>query len=381
MNFDTVLIATLGITLVSSFIVSVLLVLTQKWHGRLSLDSDTTGAQKFHAIPVPRIGGVGLFAGLVAGALALTWLPLEASPGKDTQQVILLLIAGLPAFLAGLAEDITKQVSISARLLATFISAALAAWLLDAQLTRVDTLGLDALMSFGPLALLFTCFAVGGVANAVNIIDGFNGLASGSVALMLAGLGALAYFADDMWLVQMCLLGAAACIGFMLLNYPFGKIFLGDGGAYLAGFWLAECAVLLLSRNPEVSTWAVLLACIYPVWETLFSIWRKGVYRKTGVGQPDKVHFHMLVFRRLIGQWVGRHAPSWLRHGLTSLFIWAMVLACQVAAVTLTGQAHPTFALAIIVYVAMYAMIYRSMVKGCQPSFSAEPDTERVIQA
>ena len=89
----------------------------------------------------------------------------------------------------------------------------------------------------------------------------------------------------------------------------------------------------------------------------------------------------MLVFRRLIGQWVGRHAPSWLRHGLTSLFIWAMVLACQVAAVTLTGQAHPTFALAIIVYVAMYAMIYRSMVKGCQPSFSAEPDTERVIQA
>ncbi|MFY9479090.1 MAG: glycosyltransferase [Aquabacterium sp.] len=378
MSIDDPLVAAFSITMAVSFGVCLLLVLTQRWHGRLSLDGDLTGAQKFHDVPVPRIGGVAVFAGLLSGVMGLAVF-VDRS---DTEPLLLLIMASLPAFLAGLLEDITKRVSVGIRLLATFSSAALAAWLVDASLTRLDTFGLDALMTLAPIAVMFTCFAVGGIANAVNIIDGFNGLASGSIVIMLAGLGAIAHWAGDTLVLQMCLLGIGASLGFMLLNYPFGKIFLGDGGAYLAGFWLAECAVLLLSRNEEVSTWAVLLACIYPAFETVFSMWRKDVYRKTGMGKPDKVHFHMLVFRRIVGQQFGKNAPAWLRHGVTSFYIWMLVAACQITAIWMTamGQGSPVLATAIVGFALIYIAIYRTMVLGCFPK-TIEPDGESPMHA
>lgn len=342
------------------------------------MDSDLTGAQKFHDVPVPRIGGLAVFAGLLTGVMGLAVF----SDRSNTEPLFLLIVASLPAFLAGVLEDITKRVSVGVRLLATFSSAALAAWLVDASLTRLDTFGLDALMAFTPIAVMFTCFAVGGIANAVNIIDGFNGLASGSIVIMLAGLGAIAHWAGDTLVLQMCLLGIGASLGFMLLNYPFGKLFLGDGGAYLAGFWLAECAVLLLSRNEEVSTWAVLLACIYPAFETMFSMWRKDVYRKTGMGKPDKVHFHMLVFRRIVGQQFGKSAPAWLRHGVTSFYIWLLVAACQITAIWMTamGQGSPVLATAIVGFALIYIAIYRTMVLGCFPK-TIEPHGESPMHA
>lgn len=378
MSIDDPLVAAFSITLAVSFAVCLLLVLTQRWHGRLSLDSDLNGAQKFHDVPVPRIGGLAVFMGLLTGAIGLAVF----SDRSDTQPLFLLIVASLPAFLAGLLEDITKRVSVGVRLLATFSSAALAAWLIDASLTRLDTFGLDALMTLAPIAVMFTCFAVGGIANAVNIIDGFNGLASGSIVIMLAGLGAIAHLAGDTLVLQMCLLGIGASLGFMLLNYPFGKIFLGDGGAYLAGFWLAECAVLLLSRNEEVSTWAVLLACIYPAFETIFSMWRKDIYRKTGMGKPDKVHFHMLVFRRIVGQQFGKSAPAWLRHGVTSFYIWMLVAACQITAIWMTvmGQGSPVLATAIVGFAFIYITIYRTMVLGCFPK-TIEPHGESPMHA
>jgi len=75
---------------------------------------------------------------------------------------------------------------------------------------------------------LFTAFAVAGIANSVNIIDGFNGLASGVVVLMLLTLGSIAYSVGDTAVLNLALLGAAVVLGFMAVNYPRGYIFLGD---------------------------------------------------------------------------------------------------------------------------------------------------------
>lgn len=338
-----------------------LIVLTQRWHGALSLDHDVAGAQKFHTVPVPRIGGVALAVGLLGATLAWTW---GSDATADGNQALWLLVAGIPAFLAGLVEDVTKRVSIKSRLLATFTSAALAVWLLDAQLTRLDTFLLDDLMLYAPAAILFTCFAVGGMANAVNIIDGFNGLAALSAVLMLGGLAAMAAWSNDLMVFKLCLAGVAALTGFLCLNFPFGKIFLGDGGAYLLGFWIAECAVLLLHRNPEVSTWAVLLCCIYPVWETFFSMWRKSVVRKTGMGQPDKLHFHMLVYRRGTRRVLPPGSPKWQRHLLTTLSIAALVVCVQLLAGALlhhSASNHMGFMAAIGGFALAYMAIYRSL--------------------
>lgn len=338
--------------LVTSFVVCALLVLTQRWHGRLSLDSDLQGAQKFHTTPVPRVGGIGLMLGFGLGIVVGHQLE-----GPTYATAMLLVVAAIPIFMAGVAEDITKRVTAGARLASSFLSAAIAVLLLDAHLVRVDIPVIDSVIAWTPVAIVFTCFAVGGLTNAINIVDGFNGLASGSVTIMLGGIGWLAWQSGDDLVMRLCLWGMAATVGFMLLNFPFGKIFLGDGGAYLAGFWLAECAVLLLARNPEVSTWAVLLCCIYPVWETVFSIWRKSIHRRTGMGRPDKLHFHMLVYRRLSQRWHPATAPRWQRHASTSCFIWLLVIMCQVLA-TITTTMLPDASLAPVVAIACFALVY-----------------------
>ncbi|MFT3858138.1 MAG: glycosyltransferase [Aquabacterium sp.] len=349
-----------------------LLVLTQRWHGKHSLDHDLAGAQKVHQAPVPRVGGLGLIVGLSIGAAVSFVLG-----GKTYPLVIQLLLCAAPCFGAGFMEDLTKSVSVRARLHASFISAALAAWVLQAHLTRLDTPLVDGWMAIAPVSVLFTCFAVGGMTNAINIIDGLNGLAAGSVALMLAGLAAIAWQVGDVTVMKLCLWGIAALIGFLLLNFPFGRIFLGDGGAYLAGFWLAECGVLLLIRNPEVSTWAVLLCCIYPVWETLFSIYRRHVVHRVSSGRPDMTHMHHLVYKHVTSQQLPPFSPMWLRHGFSSSVIWAVVATCPILAV-LTYRQTSLAMLACLVFVAFYWVAYRSL-------HSAEPEATRrsdsVVQA
>jgi UDP-N-acetylmuramyl pentapeptide phosphotransferase/UDP-N-acetylglucosamine-1-phosphate transferase len=340
--------------LVASFAVCAILVLTQRWHGAISLDHDLTGAQKIHQNPVPRVGGVGVMAGLLMGVV------LGYNLGGTTWPVVIkLLMCAIPAFTAGLIEDLTKKVSVRARLLASFVSAAMATWVLDASLLRLDTPYLDHLMTIGPVAILFTCFAVGGMTNAINIIDGLNGLASGAVALMLAGLGAIAWQFGDYLVFELCLWGIGAMVGFMLLNYPFGRIFLGDGGAYLAGFWLAECAVLLLNRNPNASTWAVLLCVMYPAWETIYSMYRRQFKDKTDAGAPDSEHFHHLVLK-CVERLLGPRSQAWQRHGLATLTVWGLAAVSVAGGIFTTLLNGPALALTVI-FAGVYVLVYSAI--------------------
>lgn len=275
----------LQLGLVVSFICSIGLVATTKWHGKFSLDG-THGVQKFHDVPTPRIGGVAIFLGLM-----VAWLVSDEAL-QDMFGPI--LIAGLPAFCFGVAEDLTKRVSVRTRLVATMASGTLAWALTGASVTHTGILTVDFALNWMPFSVLFTAFAVGGVANSVNIIDGFNGLAGGTVAICLVALGLIAQNCGDVALAKLCFIVCAVTVGFLLVNFPFGKLFLGDGGAYLLGFILAWLAVTLAYRNPTVSAWAPLLACAYPIFETLFSIVRR-VWARSHPGQPDSHHLHSLI--------------------------------------------------------------------------------------
>lgn len=294
-----------------SFAVSLLLVLTKHWHGRFTFDH-THGVQKFHTKPTPRIGGVGVAAGLVTvSAMALEDVNALLNP---------LLLAAIPAFAAGLWEDLTKRIGVVTRLTATMLSGTLAWWLTDIALDHVHIPLVDDLLALTPAAVLFTAFAVAGVANAVNIIDGFNGLASGTVLVLLASLASMAHAQGDLPLTLAFVSLGAAVLGFWLVNFPLGKIFLGDGGAYLVGFALAWLCVLLMMRHPNVSPWVVLLACAYPVTEVLYSMWRRHRLRQPA-GAPDNLHLHSLVKTQIIL----RHIPHWpprLRNAAVSPLMW-----------------------------------------------------------
>jgi UDP-N-acetylmuramyl pentapeptide phosphotransferase/UDP-N-acetylglucosamine-1-phosphate transferase len=288
------------------------IVATQRWHGVLTNDV-VDGIQKFHTDPTPRVGGVPILFGLL-----IAWV---LSSGVLANLLGVLLVASIPALAFGLAEDLSKRISAQNRLLATLASGLLACYLNDAGgLNRVDIWLLDIVLQSWPVSFAFTAFAIAGMSNAINIIDGFNGLASGAVLISLAALGLIAFQVNDLDLMRMCFILSGATLGFVVLNFPFGKIFLGDGGAYLLGFTLAWTSVLLLLRNPQVSVWAPLLACGYPVIEVVFSIWRR-LQHKMHPFSPDSLHLHSLIKVRVVLKYFHQFAPN-LRNAIVSPILW-----------------------------------------------------------
>ena len=178
--------------------------------------------QRMHFHEVSRLGGVGVAIGLGV-CVVLAFPEGSSASGRVTYPLILVLIAGAPVFLIGLAEDITGKMPPALRLLVAITSVFAASNLVGAVLhLPFLTGGILALA----LSLAFTCFCVAGVTNAFNIIDGLNGLAAGIGIITMAALGWLAYVLGDMILVYMCWTTGMAILGFMLLNFPFGKIIL-----------------------------------------------------------------------------------------------------------------------------------------------------------
>ena len=272
-----------------------------------------------------RAGGLGVATGLLVSLLVR--LSDDAPAATPAAQLGLLLLAGaLPVFTAGLVEDFKQGLGIPVRLLAALVSAAIVGIALDAWIVRFDTALLDAAVAIPAVSIVVTCLAVAGLTNAFNIIDGFNGLAGGVAGLILLGIAYVAFKVGDVAVLAAALTAVGAIAGFMLLNFPRGLIYLGDGGAYLIGFWIAELLVLLVSRNREVSAWFPVLLCSYPAFEMLFTIYRRLLVRRAHPGLPDAAHLHHLIYKRLVRWLVGTGLPAHgiQRNALTSPYLWAI---------------------------------------------------------
>ena len=335
-------------------------------HGHLSADHDLDGPQKFHTRPVPRVGGAGIMAALITGGAIAQ---LNGSP--VTEPLWLLIACSLPAFVAGITEDLTKSVSPRRRLLATAISAGLAIWLLGAVITRTDVPGFDPLIRWAPLAMPLTVFAVTGVANAVNIIDGFNGLASMCVLMMVLALGYVGFQVGDSFVFTASLITAGAVLGFFVWNFPAGLIFLGDGGAYLLGFLLAELSVLLLHRNADVSPIFPLLLCAYPIFETIFTMYRRKVVRGVATAAPDGIHLHTLIHRRLIRWTLAENLERrrlTRRNSMTSPYLWLLCLASVVPSL-LWWDSTVVLSCFLLLFVVTYVWLYARIVRFRTPKW------------
>jgi len=332
---------------------TLLIVRGAKAGGRRLQDHDLSGPQKFHAAPVPRVGGISIFAGALLGVAAL-WF---RQPGIAASATLLLACA-IPAFGSGLTEDLTKTQSPRRRLFFTAVSAALGVWLLDAVIDRTSIPGLDWLVSFSLVAAVVTVFVVAGVANSLNIIDGFNGLASMCAMLMLASLGYVGFQVGDALILWLAVAGVGAVLGFFVWNFPSGLIFLGDGGAYFLGFYVAELAILLLHRNPTVSPMFPLLVCIYPVFETVFSIYRRKMLRGQPAGMPDGIHLHSLIYRRIMRWAVGKSSTRSYarRNSMTSPYLWMLCMMAVVPAM-LFWDSTPL----LLAFIALFAVVYTAL--------------------
>jgi UDP-N-acetylmuramyl pentapeptide phosphotransferase/UDP-N-acetylglucosamine-1-phosphate transferase len=340
-----------------SFLLSVLIVLTKRLHGAATMDL-TNGIQKFHTTPTPRVGGLPIVIGLYVAWFTSTY--------EIKHLLTPILIAGFPAFLFGLAEDLTKRVGVLARLSATMASGLLAWWLTDYSLSRVEVWGVDWLLKYTLISVVFTSFAVGGVANAINIIDGFNGLASMMATLAFVGFAVIAWSVGDTTLASVAVILAACVWGFFWVNWPFGKLFLGDGGSYFIGFALAWVAVLLIERNTSVSPFAALLVCIHPVSEVLLSIFRRKL-KKMNPGHPDRLHFHSIFKRRYVRRWFCNLSFE-LRNSITGVLVGFMTLTAILIA-SFVNQNSLLSLMAVITLAMGYVAIYARMVRflWCSP--------------
>jgi UDP-N-acetylmuramyl pentapeptide phosphotransferase/UDP-N-acetylglucosamine-1-phosphate transferase len=321
-------------------------------------DSDFGGPQKFHSRPVPRLGGVGILAALILSAIYVRWWTPVG------EQLSLLVACGIPAMAFGLAEDITLSIRPRTRLLAAAISGLLGALVLDAVVDRTNLVAVDSILGWSAVSVPLTVFAVAGLANSVNIIDGFNGLAAMVCMMMFAAIGYVAYSVGDQFILLAALCCMGALVGFFIWNFPLGLIFLGDGGAYFMGFMMAELAVLLVHRHPEVSPWFALLLFFYPTMETVFSIYRRKVLKGAPIASPDAWHLHSLIFRRLLHSGKGQGRAH--SNPMTSLYLWVLSsMAVIPAALFWDDTAVLLFFCAI--FVGVYLWLYQCIVRFRTP--------------
>lgn len=329
--------------------ISLLVVATKKWHiGFTTRREDGKAVQAAHSIPTPRIGGIGIF-------LAVLFALVFAAPENYREFCALFALSVLPVFLTGLAEDLGFRISPKWRLGAAAVSSLLVISLLGMWLPRIDVPLMDAALRVAPFGIVFTIFATTGVCHAINLVDGLNGLAA-MVGLTIAfSLAAIASRAGDPVMMSMAFLLVPALLGFLVLNFPRGTIFLGDAGAYFLGHVLVWLAIFILSRSPEVSPWAILLIFFWPVADTVFAIYRR---RRAGkpTDQPDRLHFHQMVMRSLEIAFLGKKRRR-VANPLATLVLLPFVTAPAITGV-LAWNNSAVASLAVLFYLTLFLITY-----------------------
>lgn len=286
------------ITLCCSVLLTLLILYTNSYHKWLSGDNDLDGIQKYHTVSTPRIGGLAIylsFAIIVIGSRLFK----EHDPYD-----IGILFSSFIVFLMGFLEDITKKIPPMVRMVGFAIGMFIAVHITHNMpiinytgFVRLDEL----LLQHKSIAIILSLFCVVGLTNAYNVIDGYNGIAAITAIANLIGLFILSILVADTTVMWMGMYFIAAILGFLIFNYPKGKIFLGDGGAYLLGFVIAVISIYLVHAHKGIiSPYAVLLINAFPVTEVGFSVYRRKFIHKTNSIQPDNMHLHQLIYHRCV---------------------------------------------------------------------------------
>jgi UDP-N-acetylmuramyl pentapeptide phosphotransferase/UDP-N-acetylglucosamine-1-phosphate transferase len=274
------------------------------------------------------------------------------------------LLALLPAFLSGFVEDLTKKIGPDIRLWASFLSALLAVLLFDVAIDNISIPWVNDVLHWYPVAVLFSTVAVGGIAHAVNIIDGNNGLAGMVSVLILLAIAGVAWLVGDTTLCLLAITVVGATLGFLFWNWPRARMFAGDGGAYLWGVSIGILCVLLVGRNAAVSPWFAFLVVCYPVTETVFTIYRRKVVQKTASGLPDARHLHQLIYRRVLGaaSLPKNDARCEKLNSATAPFLWCLSLVAIVPAVLFWNKTEWLMVFT-MVFILIYLWLYHSIVR------------------
>jgi UDP-GlcNAc:undecaprenyl-phosphate GlcNAc-1-phosphate transferase len=341
--FDPFVLIFMGMSLVLNGLVAYL------WHKKFyrSLGLKTYQAiQRIHLNETPRLGGL-IFILSLASFVAFS------NTNESIQLLKIILTCLIPIIFVGLKEDLLHNVEPAIRLLALLF----VGWLFRVQLTGPLPILTD-IPFIGKLLLLqggisiFYILSMVAVANGMNLIDGVNGLC-GTVALtILSALLFLSYKTADITMLSIIFSLILLIIPFMLFNYPYGRIFLGDLGAYSLGLIVSMLTIILFGRHPEISPWGAVLILIYPATEVVFSLLRRLV-KGTSIYHADTAHLHLKLFHFFRPQpHYKKIANALVTPVLCALWLFPLVL--------ITWVYHkPLFIwIALIIFILLYSLIY-----------------------
>ena len=291
-------------------------------------------ARKVHKQPTPRLGGASILLSfiIVVSIAGLTVPQIRELISGPNPVVGSIVLGTLGIFVIGFFDDLAR-LSPRTKLFGEFLIAGLVVWGAGLSFSTVQFLGLGSIDFPGWLAFGFACLWIVGMTNAINLIDGLDGLASGITLAGLLAVSVVGYLAGITSVVWLSTLLIGCLLGFLVYNSRPASIFLGDCGSLTLGY-LAGCLTLLASarENGVLDGIFPVLAFAVPIMDCVFAILRRTM-RGRSPFSPDMEHFH----HRLMSKG--------LSHGKAVLALWAMAFSCSLVAIAAAfGKGDQLFA-------------------------------------
>jgi UDP-N-acetylmuramyl pentapeptide phosphotransferase/UDP-N-acetylglucosamine-1-phosphate transferase len=247
--------------------------------------------QKIHNRFIPRIGGIAIYFTYLISYLITINNPEDIINFEQRSNKILILSV-LPLIIIGTLEDLTGKAGVLYRLAAALISGFLFITLYDSdfinQLLKSTGLTLNSTPINKIIIITILTTLIAFYSNAQNIIDGLNGLCCGIfLTFIFFNFGKLEIYEENLFIIV---------IIFLMFNWPYPLIFIGDSGAYLLGYIVAVCSLISIANGYDPVV--IFLTAYYPVLETLFSVVRRGI-NKVSITKSDNKHLHTLIYFKL----------------------------------------------------------------------------------
>jgi UDP-GlcNAc:undecaprenyl-phosphate GlcNAc-1-phosphate transferase len=297
---------------------------------------DHPNARKVHHDLIPRLGGVAIFIAFSVSSLLATILSPLLFPGTWAGTFTLRALTVVAAVIiingTGLVDDFSNLPALL-KLCLQIASAAL----VTAAGYVIPLAGPEGSLALRILGWLLTMGWIVGVTNAMNLVDGMDGLAGGMTCIAALSLGvvALLHGGAPTALLAAALLGAVA--GFLIYNFPPARIFMGDSGSYLIGFSLALIPLIGAAATREVGALlAPLVVLAVPILDTIAAILRR-LHRRQPVHTPDREHIHHVLLslglneRTILAAMSGYCAYLGAMAVIVSLVRWQAAVAITVA--------------------------------------------------
>ena len=290
--------------------------------------------RRVHKVPTPDVGGIAMFMGFVV-ALAIAWKMGRFSPVfNNNSEPLGVLLAAVVIFATGLVDDI-REISSPAKVTGTVIAGLVLVYF-GATMFYFRVPFLDVFVLSNDWIPLITILWLMGMSQAVNLIDGLDGLAAGIVAIAAASFFLYSRRLDDLGALAqpnmgplIAIIALGVCLGFLPHNFNPAKIFMGDSGALFLGLLMAVSTSVVGGRaDPDSQTYTpgqtyFFLAPLFiplfilgvPILDTLFAIIRRAVKRQ-GMATADKGHLHHRLMNLGHGQ----------RRSVLILWLWTTIL-------------------------------------------------------